>query len=438
MYPIRRSLPKLTTALCLLPFALGMRAQSPQQLTYKVGKVVFTNPDGATQEQLEALVGLHAGTSFKPAQLSDAAQRLTDTGYFESVGAQLEGMQNKVTVTFELKPFATGLLLHAGFQNFVWLTPAETVAAVRSKVPLFNGYLPEGGAQSEQADAALTSALEAKGVTATVHHETVEPTLEHPERVVEFRVERPLIRVSNVKLGGVSKDLVPYLQKSVNDTAGKSYNAGLAGVQTITRILAPLLDAGYVEAALADVAATPTIAADGTVTVVVSATLSAGDVYKLGKLSFAGSPLETPEAFAATAKLHTGDIASHKALMETLAPLDAAYRRRGYIDVVASATPTLDKSAHTVDYAVTVTPGEPYHLHDVQVQGLDPAAKAEFDRGFLQKPGDVYNPEYIYKFLKNNSALRALTGYSGGFKAYADPNTHTVDVVMTFYAGTAR
>jgi outer membrane protein insertion porin family len=54
------------------------------------------------------------------------------------------------------------------------------------------------------------------------------------------------------------------------------------------------------------------------------------------------------------------------------------------------------------------------------------------------KPGDIYNPEYIVKFLKNNSALRALATYTATWKAYADPNTHTVDVALTFFKGTAR
>jgi outer membrane protein insertion porin family len=52
--------------------------------------------------------------------------------------------------------------------------------------------------------------------------------------------------------------------------------------------------------------------------------------------------------------------------------------------------------------------------------------------------GALYNPEYVSNFLKNNTALQALEGYRAGFKAYADPNTHTVDLVLTFVRGAAR
>ncbi len=54
------------------------------------------------------------------------------------------------------------------------------------------------------------------------------------------------------------------------------------------------------------------------------------------------------------------------------------------------------------------------------------------------KPGELYNPEYVAGFLKANTALQALAGYSAGFKAYADPNTHLVDLVITFIPPAGR
>jgi outer membrane protein insertion porin family len=48
------------------------------------------------------------------------------------------------------------------------------------------------------------------------------------------------------------------------------------------------------------------------------------------------------------------------------------------------------------------------------------------------RPGDLFDRDYVRFFLKNNTALKALQGYSADYKAYADPNTHTVDLVLTF------
>jgi outer membrane protein insertion porin family len=258
-----------------------------------------------------------------------------------------------------------------------------------------------------------------------------------PERTLEFRIASPVIRVANVKLGGVAADLAPLIQKSVNAAARLPYSESLANGTTEDRILTPLLDAGYIQASLSGVTLTPTLSGD-TATVVLSGTLSPGDVYRISGITFPGTPLLSADSFAASEKLHPGDIASRALLFETLAPIDAAYRRQGYMDVVVEAEPSVDSATHQVAFAVTVKPGEQYRIRELTTNNLGPAAKADFDRGFLMKTGELYNPEYATTFLKKNTALQALIGYSAAFKAYADPNTHTVDLAITFARGAAR
>jgi outer membrane protein insertion porin family len=380
---------------------------------------------------------MHSGIKFNVDELSASAQRLVDTGFFESVGPSLEVKGSMATILFDIKLLERSQMLHVGFENFLWLNPAEIKEAVRSKSSLYLGYLPENSAIEDPLDVALTEALATKGITAKVAYETVEPTMLRPERSIEFRIVTPPIRVANVKLGGVLQELVPLIQKSVNATARSLYNEGLAGQTTEDRILAPLRDAGYIQASLSGITLAPTLAGDGA-SVVLSATLDAGDIYRISNIGFAGTPLLSPESFAATQKLHAGDVASRALLMETLVPLDAAYRRQGYMDVIVKTVPTTDPATHMVAYTVSVDPGEQYRIHQVTTNNLDPAAQADFDRGFLMKTGELYNPEYVSGFLKNNTSLRALEGYSAGFKAYADPNTHTVDLVLTFLRGSMR
>jgi outer membrane protein assembly factor BamA len=276
-------------ALSCSAVSFAASAQSPSTLTYTVGKVIFKNADGFPQADLEVVSGFHVGGTFKADQVSDAAQKLSDTGYFESVGAAFEGMQNKVTVTFDMTPFDHAKMLPAGFENFVWLSQEDIAKSVHAKVPLYNGMVMEGTAQLDSVTDVLTAMLKDKGVSARVMHETVEPTLEHPVRVEEFRVASPHSIVTNVHLNGVQKDLVPYLQKAVNETVRTDYNEGRAGVQTTDRVLGPLRDAGYSAATLTGTALAITTGADNAINVVLSGTLNAGDVYRVGKLDFAGN-----------------------------------------------------------------------------------------------------------------------------------------------------
>jgi outer membrane protein insertion porin family len=431
---------KLPSSLPFILFATTVSAAFAAQtavaadVTYTAAKIVFNHPGPYTQVQLETAAGIHPGTTFNNNDLGAAAQRLIDTGFFVNVGATLTGRVDAASVLFDIEPIERAQMLHVGFENFVWLTHSELEAALQAKSPLFQDYLPESSPLEDVFNAALTDALAAKGVTAKVTHETVEPTMLRPERVIEFRVASPAVGVANVKLDGVSTNLAPLIQKSVNAAVRFGYNEGLAGETTGDRILAPLLDAGYVEAALTGVVLAPTVSGD-TASVVISATLNPGDVYHVSSIIFAGSPLLSAESFANSQKLHPGDVASRSLLFQTLGPLDAAYRRQGYMDVIAEAIPEVDATTHQVAYTVSVKPGEQYRIREVTAKNLDPAAQAEFDRGFLMKGGQLYNPEYLTGFMKNNTSLQSLVTYSFAYKAYADPNTHTVDLVLTFFRG---
>ncbi len=426
----------------IIPFVLltaAMPAVARAQ-TFIAGKIQFSNPGPYSQAQLEAAAGMHAGSKFTAEELGAAAQRLADTGYFSDVGAKTApGRVDAITVVFDVKPISQDQMLHVVFENLVWLTHDEIEAALEAKAPLFMDYVPGDSPLLDIFNDALTEALAKKGVTAKVSHDTYEPTLERPEIDIAYRVVDPAPRVINMKLAGVPTELAPLIQKSMNSVGGRAYNGGLEGDTTEERILAPLKDAGYIDATLTD----ESLAAGSQgqeATVVLSATLHAGDVYRVSNIAFAGCPMLSADEFAATAKLHDGDIAGRAQLLETLKPLDTAYRRQGYADVAVKATPREDATTHQVAYTVTVLPGEQYHVKTVTTNGLDAAAQADFDRAFLMKTGDIYNPEYIQTFFKQNTALQAtasqaLAGYGFTYKAYADPATHTVDLVLTFVRG---
>ncbi|MFC6646578.1 POTRA domain-containing protein [Granulicella cerasi] len=401
--------------------------------TWVCKRVEFKNPGTFSQAQLEAAAGLHPGMSFTVQSLTDAAQKLADTGFFDNVTAGVTGTPTNRGAEFVLKPTDVSQYLPLGFENLVWLTPEEVQAAIRAKLPLYNGRLMEGSTQLDDVDVALVAALAAKGVQAKVVHDTAEPTLVHPVRVVEYRVSKPQLTVENVKLGGVTTALVPLLQKSVNATAHKPYNAGLGGDVTSEVILLPLRDAGYAKASLSDVSLEPPTAVGNHMGVVLHATLAAGDVYKIGAVNFAGTPLMSSEDFAKGVKLHAGDVASEKLLRESLKPLDDAYRSKGYMDVVIVATPTFDEAAKTVSYAVAVTPGEVYKLNKANTDGLDPKAQADFDKYFKVKQGDAFDSVYVSGFIKNNTAIASLAPYTGTWKTIAYPATHTVDVYLSFF-----
>jgi outer membrane protein assembly factor BamA len=405
---------------------------------YTVNKIVFKNPGPYLQADLEAVSGLHHGQKVSTQGLQTAAQQLVDTGYFDEVGVDVEGSTTAMQVNFNLKPLDAQRLTPVGFENFVWLTPEELAATVRGVAPLFHGALPDAGTQADKINAALTAALAAKGVTATVTHATLEPSTSQPLRAVEFRVEQPVVHVHSIVLEGVSPAMSPAVDAIAAKLKGTPYNEGLAGATTQRYLLAPYEEDGYLAAKLTGIRYTTSATNPAVVEADVAATVDEGKQYRVASLEYAGTEIAPAATLTASAKLHPGDIASHKALLATLAPVDAAYRRLGYMDVVVQSGAVLDAAAHTVAYTVTVVPGEQYRLRSVTAVGLDPAARAAFDHDWLMQPGELYNVEYVFKLLKNLTETKALMEYGAAYKASADPNTHQVDLTLTFVRGGKR
>jgi outer membrane protein insertion porin family len=401
---------------------------------YTAGTIEFVNPGPYSHAELETLAGIKPGAKLTADDLAASAQRIADSGFFDEAGASLMGRFSAMTVTYQLKPTPRSAMLHVGFQNMLWLTHDEIEAAIHAKVPLFRDYLPEGSPLEDTIKDALTDALAAKGVSATIAFATIEPTLVHPVREIAFRSEKPAPRVVNVKLSGVQPELVPYVQKSVNQTAQSAFSEFPAGLTTSDKVLAPLLDAGYAQARLTGTQVARQPAADGSTGVVLSATLDAGAIYRVAQISYAGMPLLSAEDFAKGAKLHPGDVASREALLETLAPIDRAYRQKGYMDVTIEAAPTYDTAAHTVAYTVGVRPGEPYRVNDISTINLGEASAAAFHSLFAMKAGEPFNPEYLQEFMKSNRSNPEFAGRSSNYTAYAHPRTHLVDLVIVFTA----
>jgi len=227
----------------------------------------------------------------------------------------------------------------------------------------------------------------------------------------------------------------PAKDKLVQALTGKAYNEGLVPKSLQSVLLNVYKNSGFQAAKVTTLTRTIASSSDSVTDVDVSVTLEEGDVYRLAKFDWVGSPMMSTEAFNAEADLHPGDVASQKTLLQSLVKLEAAYHRKGYMDVVVTSTPQLDTRAHTVTFAVAVIPGEVYKLSAVSTVNLNPTQKADFDKAWLLKPGDTYNESYVTDFLKNNSAVRSLEGLSAAFKTVADPDAHTVELILTFSKG---
>jgi len=411
----------------VLPALLALVSLSAlAQAKYPVDKVRITGGAPYTDAEILSIAQLKPGDVLTKDTIAGPAQHLLDTGMFDSAEMELTGPGSR-TAHLALKPTPLNTLLPASFENFVWWTPEELTEALHAKVPLYRAVCSDAGNLPDIIQAALEQMLAEKGVQATTSHTIVEPTNEHPRRVVNFRIESPRIRLASVDITGTPPMLATAMQQVIQRFGKSTYNEGLTGITTREILLMPAQNAGYLTADLTGVQRSMTSAG-----VVYSAQLVAGEPYKVAAIAWQPTPVYSAADFSKDDLLHPGDVASGDALRKTEAKIIAAYRAQGYIDAYVTPGPTLDSTAHTVAYALQAVPGEVYRLKTVTPLNLTPEAQQEFDANWRMKSNDVYNESYVARFITNNSALKHLAGYTASFQAVGDPATHLVDLTITF------
>jgi outer membrane protein insertion porin family len=429
--------PALCTVALLPLLALPAAAQ------YSIKAIEIHGAAPYTDAEVLTVCGLQPGQKMTHDSLANAAQHLLDTGVFADTTVSLGGTGFTRTVFIALKPLPASSMALAGFANFVWWTPAELDAALRHQVPFYRGGIPAAGNLPDSVNAALTAMLSARGVHGTVINGPVQPTDQHPQLTWEFRLDDPSVRLASVNLTGAPPALTAAMDRAVKHATGSRYNEGLnrdpmnepLGEPIADLLLEPLRNAGYSDAQLTSITRSVAPASAGYV-VTYNAILVSGGPFHVAALTWQPTSIYAQDAFMRDAKLHTSDLASQQALLDTEQPIVNAYLHLGYIDAYVDPHAQEDAAVHTVSYALEVIPGEIYRLKSVTPLHLSAEAQKDFDAGWLLKPGMPYDPLYVAKFLTNNTALRKLAGYTSSFQAAADPQTHLVDLTIVFaYTG---
>jgi outer membrane protein assembly factor BamA len=406
----------------LVSTALLAQKYAPKQIT-------FSGYSSVSQAELLAASGLTAGVPLGQPEMQAAAQKLSDTGLFSDIRFSFDGSQLLYTLT----P-ATG----AGpvyYQNFPWWDTKSLTAAVAAKVPLFHGSaVPESGLQN-QIVTALTALVQEKGVTATV---TAVPRKDESSgaiKGIEFRIDSPPIQLGEVKFRGASGAWTDKLAAIQKAAAGQDYSEGTES--TLRQAVSAIYHRqGFLDISMTHFAYGQPQFLNGKVLVPVSITLQEGPQYFLKGLTLSGDILMTSEDFAKRAKIHANDVANEDLLRQTLAEVARPYKAKGYLRATVNANPVFDRWTHTVDYAVTVTPGPVFHMGKLTLLNLDAEKQALVMTYWTLNQGDVYDATYAPTFLnRNRSNLHALDAWSATYKQYENEDTHVVDLVVSFQQG---
>ena len=395
--------------------------------TFEPKTITFTGTPGFSQAELLAASGLTPGNAIAAADLQTATQRLADTGAFADVRFRYDGQ----SVTFALTPGAA--MLPVRYVNFPWWTDEALTKEMVARVPLFHGSVPLSGGMEGNVAKALEQLLAERHIPAAIEANPESDPKNNEVAAIAFRVAQPNIVVGTLSFTGDISGWAPGLAEVSKEQSGKEYTEGLSADAVRDAVLHVYRGKGFAQAEVAAPTVGAPVTQGATIAVPFTAAITAGEQYRLGRFSLTGSPLVNEAEFLKAAPLKPGDVAEEVKLRQSLFLVTGPYAAQGYIDAKVDATPAFHPEQRTVDYSISVIPGEPYRMGQLTVLNLDEARKAKVLEVWALHPGAPFDKSYAPVFLKKNAAqLHTLDGYSATYRQIKHLDTHIVDLQVTF------
>jgi outer membrane protein insertion porin family len=424
------------TAAVLLPVSAQQPAPKNKPLPASALKLIEAKVTGSqryTEKEIVPAAGLKLGQNVTEADFKEAARSLGNTGMFTDVGYSFSYSPAGTKLELQLKDIEDSKLVPAHFENFVWFTDEELLAAIRQHVPLFKDRVPVSGTMPDSIEQALQALIDQKQIPARVDYLRESPQQGGELIGMDYRVEALEIRIRNVEFPGATPDLLAGLQAAARKLTGANYmRSALSDVARI-EFLPVCLQRGYLKASFADSQAKVLTQQEGEVQVDAIVPVTPGKVYSTASVEWKGNTVFPAPDLQRLIRLPVGQPADAVHLVSDLHEVATLYHTKGYMMARVTPNAVLDDQASTVRYELNVLEGDQFKMGDFEVTGLDSQTKDRLVAAWKLHDGDPYNSEYPRRFLNENSRLVPPTKqFEVGIHEAVNEKDKTVDVTIRF------
>jgi outer membrane protein assembly factor BamA len=391
--------------------------------TYTPATIRFEAENGQDSAQLLQLTGWKSGVPLTKQEIEAGLQKLADTGSFTDISYTV----NPTALIVKLVS-ASGQQLPVRFTNFAWWSPDDLMRQVEARVPLFQGELSLTGSLTDQVEAALTAIAHEKGISITVSAGKDSNPFGKNQHSIALSIEHPAIAFGNLRLADVSPSFGPTTADFKHGLAGQDFDL-LLTAGTIQQDATDIYrNAGYLDAVVdAPVYSPPRLVADG-YAVDASAEVHPGDRYHVSSIKIGAAPPLSENDLREVSELKPGDPASPMGILITGEKFARLYQSRGYLDASPQVATTLDNVAHTTSYAISMTPGEIYHLVAVDTSAAPVELQNAVAHDSHLTPGTVADAHVqvdIRDILRKLNMTRSIV-----ISQRQDHNAHTLTIVL--------
>lgn len=418
--------------LCLISFP--SQAQQTPNAKFRLSKIEFAGLQKYTQEQAVAASGLTIGQSVSLTDIDAAGQRLMDSGLFTNLKYRYRTTSGEGIVIFDVveAKWTTPLF----FDNFVWFTDEELLAAIRKQLPSFDGRAPEATAVTDTIRTILEKLVREKSAQAQVEYM---PEGDMSGRIFEhvYTVKGVAMPICSLHFTGASAVAESRLVKESKQLFGNNYSRKLVLAFAENSLLPDYKQIGHLRAKFLDARGAPESSADCPVGMTVNVKVDEGLAYAWDKAEWKGNTILSGQELDAALGMKAGEVADGLKIEKGLRKLEEAYGKKGHLMVSLKPAPSFDDAAKRVAYHFIVGEGPEFHMGTLTVTGLSETDTTRVKSWWKLYPKEVYDASYLNEFMKRIREEARGLGYGTKFNKVSEnvqPNREklTVDVTITF------
>jgi outer membrane protein assembly factor BamA len=424
----------LCLVLLLSPF---VNAQTAGEGTAPLREVKSDGQKILSEGQIAALTELKIGAQVGRGDLQNAADILVTSGLFSTVQYDFKTRAEGLTLTFHLTESPR---VPVYYDNFPWFGDSELNDAVRSRLPFFDGTLPEAGSVVEAAASGIHDLLTTHKLDLPVQHQVIGNPI-GDGNVQQFSVEGAGLKIASMSFSDAALTSNPAVQQHLSEINGKPYSRTTIDLFLAEQIRPVYLKQGYLKAKLGppEVRLSGPPAAKLPDQIPVFVPITTGDIYHFADVQWTGNNAISSISLASYFGLKPGVVADGMEIEGALDKISEQYGGRGYLDATVQPETSFNEAAHTVSYKIAIVEGTQYHMSGWVITGLSANGEARVRSQFPLAAGDVFDK------IKYEDFLRGLQSHSKdifgelpvhydnvGHWLRPDPAKATVDVLLDF------
>lgn len=391
-------LPRLTILLLLLLIpALPVSAQN-----FKIAKIEFEGLKRLSADVVIATTGLKIGEQFQLAALDAAAQRLVDSGQFKNVAYRTRPNKDQITIIFQVEEVAKVVSSRVIFDNFIWFTDTELIAAVQRELPTFDGTAADTGDTINRVIKALQRFLHEKQIEATVTHITSQDVAGSQTQEHVLTVNGIPLPICTLNFPGATNITEAKLRESAKQLRNDEYSRKFVHLFAEKNLIPLYREVGQLKATFSPPLAKPEATATCKNGVEVTIPVDEGSIYKWNKAIWTGNTALTAQELDPLLGMRPGEPTNGVKLDQSPKAIQKAYGRKGYLLVKVNSAPEFDEQAQSVVYKMDVVEGPQFRMGRVIPRGFNETEIKQIQEKFELKAGQVYDTDYLEDFSKKH------------------------------------